>query len=330
MITDTHGDIDIINQLLRETRADYAVHCGDFGFYDEHSVERLSERELRLRLKHSSAPWHVRKTAFDLEPDALRDTLRELGLLDTLVPYFTGERRFERPVYAVWGNHEDLEVVRALKSGERTIPNLELLDETRAVDLEGGVRLLGLGGNWYLEGHALFARDVTGHGGKVRASWPQYAWLMQIEAERRPARWPIFISHVSPGKARILERLALVMGARMVFSGHMGPPMTQVYSLFSFCESHEALARSQDAFEQLQARFAQDALELDATELTAVQESLDRLDVPPLPPPERGRRAAPGSLEHRFFTTQFINLADAPSYGILEIDADRPPMFRPA
>ena len=35
LISDTHGNLDIINQLVAQTHADMAIHAGDFGFYDE-------------------------------------------------------------------------------------------------------------------------------------------------------------------------------------------------------------------------------------------------------------------------------------------------------
>ncbi len=56
LISDTHGKLWIINELVAETRADAVIHAGDFGFYDEDSYERLSERELRLHIAHSDLP----------------------------------------------------------------------------------------------------------------------------------------------------------------------------------------------------------------------------------------------------------------------------------
>ena len=42
LISDTHGNLDIINQLVAQTNADMVIHAGDFGFYDEQSIYRLS------------------------------------------------------------------------------------------------------------------------------------------------------------------------------------------------------------------------------------------------------------------------------------------------
>jgi hypothetical protein len=47
LISDTHGKLDIINELSAQTQADAVIHAGDFGFYDDESFERLSDRELK-------------------------------------------------------------------------------------------------------------------------------------------------------------------------------------------------------------------------------------------------------------------------------------------
>lgn len=38
LISDTHGNLDIINQMVTQTNADMVIHAGDFGFYDEPSI----------------------------------------------------------------------------------------------------------------------------------------------------------------------------------------------------------------------------------------------------------------------------------------------------
>lgn len=43
----------IINEKVSQTNADMVIHAGDFGFYDDQSVYRLSPRELRLSVSHS-------------------------------------------------------------------------------------------------------------------------------------------------------------------------------------------------------------------------------------------------------------------------------------
>ena len=69
LISDTHGKLGIINELVAETQADAVIHAGDFGFYDDDSYERLSERELRLNIIHSSLSPEDRERILNL-PDA--------------------------------------------------------------------------------------------------------------------------------------------------------------------------------------------------------------------------------------------------------------------
>ncbi len=53
LLSDTHGNIDIINQLVDKTKSEMVIHAGDFGFYDESSYRHLSSRELFLLITHS-------------------------------------------------------------------------------------------------------------------------------------------------------------------------------------------------------------------------------------------------------------------------------------
>ena len=72
LITDTHGSLDIINSTAQAERADVVLHAGDFGFYDHGSPERLTDRELALRITHSPLPERERKRALLVAPAALR------------------------------------------------------------------------------------------------------------------------------------------------------------------------------------------------------------------------------------------------------------------
>ena len=327
LITDTHGDIDAINALIERERADACIHCGDFGFYDDKSVERLSTREKRLRLKHSHLPRDLRRKAWKLDPGELQQTCRDAGLFDGLMPYLEGRAGFSAPVYAVWGNHEDVEVVRALRDGRHHIDNLYLLDDRHGFQPAPWLQLCGLGGNfWLSDDPALFAPELVGQGGQVRASWVQYARLLSRSTTGRVAgdapRFTIFVGHVSPGKARLLERLVLLLGADMSICGHMDPPVSHAYSLFAICEADEAMARSDRDVAQLDALWRAFDGELDDESRALVEASLEALAVPPLSAPARGQRPEPASLEARYFTTQFVNVADAPSaWSVLDIDA---------
>lgn len=40
----TTGNLRQLNELARNAKADYIIHTGDFGFYDDNSLERIAEK----------------------------------------------------------------------------------------------------------------------------------------------------------------------------------------------------------------------------------------------------------------------------------------------
>lgn len=38
------GNLRSLNELAVSARADYIIHTGDFGFYDDTSLERIAEK----------------------------------------------------------------------------------------------------------------------------------------------------------------------------------------------------------------------------------------------------------------------------------------------
>jgi len=38
------GNLRSLNDLAKSARADYIIHTGDFGFYDDSSLERIAEK----------------------------------------------------------------------------------------------------------------------------------------------------------------------------------------------------------------------------------------------------------------------------------------------
>lgn len=38
------GNLRSLNDLAREARASYIIHTGDFGFYDQTSLDRIAEK----------------------------------------------------------------------------------------------------------------------------------------------------------------------------------------------------------------------------------------------------------------------------------------------
>ncbi|MFC1783189.1 metallophosphoesterase family protein [Planctomycetota bacterium] len=101
LISDTHGHLDIINQLIEKTRCDAVIHAGDFGFNDEESCNNLSNRELKLHIVYSDLSDEEKKKLLTSSPETLKDFIVNNLPLGDLPAYIRNEKEFHVPVYAV-------------------------------------------------------------------------------------------------------------------------------------------------------------------------------------------------------------------------------------
>lgn len=230
LVSDTHGKLDCLNTLAEQSHADLIIHAGDFGFYNEKSLERLGIRELKLLITHS--PFRDKLT-YQSSREELGQLIQEYGLLGDFPEYLSGVKEFIVPVYAVWGNHDDHEVLLELRGGKR-VPNLHLLDETQQYTISDSygnpLFIYGLGGNFILNEKA-FEPTFQGEGGKVQATFHQLGTLLQnVKNLKIPS---IFVSHVSPGKEPILSRLLSHTHPDFWVSGHMGLSYPCVWNQFA-------------------------------------------------------------------------------------------------
>lgn len=44
MLTLSEGNLKLLNELAVQARADFIIHTGDFGFYDEESLKRIADK----------------------------------------------------------------------------------------------------------------------------------------------------------------------------------------------------------------------------------------------------------------------------------------------
>lgn len=242
LLSDTHGELDIINELASLTRADAVLHAGDFGFYDSSSLDRLSEREIRLLVKYSSLPLEQRSQILANAPIDLAEAVRKHRLLGCFQALLDGEKSLNVPVYAVWGNHEDTSVVDRLFRGDIAVRNLHILHHQKAYCF-GSVFLYGLGGN-LLPGSKMLQRPIAGGRGKVWTTLSQYADLVTtVERDAGAARHRILVTHVSPGKEAFMEYIAARTGAGYTVSGHMGAPTCMVWNPFAISSVEDARER---------------------------------------------------------------------------------------
>ena len=250
LISDTHGKLDIINDLADQVQADGVIHAGDFGFYDDGSYERLSNRELSLQVIHSDLPKADKDALLALPPSDRIKAVKEALPLSEFPDYVAGRKRFRFPVYAVWGNHEDIDVVDRLFRGELQVENLHLLHHRRAC-LVGSALVYGLGGN-FLVGSKLLQRPLAGGSGRIWSTLSQYADLVETLKNEQEVPGPsIFVSHVSPGKEPFVEFVGARTRADVTVSGHMGAPTCMVWNAFAIRSVEEAERHLQDGFDDV-------------------------------------------------------------------------------
>lgn len=252
LLSDTHGDLDLINFLVEKVDADMVIHAGDFGFYDDGSLYQLSHRELRLLITHSAYrdQYHIEK---DADPELLRKIIVKHKLLGAFQDYLDEKKLFSVPIYAVWGNHEDVRVLKKLVISS-TVKNLNLLYSDAHYTIEHDERelhLFGLGGN-FLKSKKLLRSPIAGQAGKVFSTLHEYGVLYKrIKQKSKPS---IFVSHVSPGKEPLLARMLIHFMPDIWISGHMGTPYTSVWNQFTIREFDESIAwfdSQLDEFKQL-------------------------------------------------------------------------------
>ncbi|KAI8724042.1 DUF2433 domain-containing protein [Fusarium sp. LHS14.1] len=241
-IADVRGNLRSLNDLAKQARADHIIHTGDFGFYDDTSLERIAEKTLKHVAQYSpliSEP--VKKAIQQGGPGPVKTRFPPSELpLSELPLLISGELKLDVPVYTVWGACEDVRVLEKFRTGEYKVPNLHIIDEARSMLLEvGGVklRLLGLGGAVVM--HKLFD---NGEGRTTIAGGQGTMWttLLQmgelVDTAHRvydPTETRIFVTHASPAREGILNQLSVTLKADFSISAGLHFRYGSSYNEFS-------------------------------------------------------------------------------------------------
>lgn len=220
LLSDTHGQIDRITELAGTTDADLCIHAGDFGFYDADSISALTQRELYLTVKHSPLPPDVKSGLLKQNAKEWRKAIKEFSLPGNFPDYLSGKRHFPIPVYAVWGNHDDVSLAVSLQ--RKPIQNLHILHEKCCSHVDC-FRLFGIGGNCVVDKNFVQTyRKASNLRCRPASHLEQYLSLLQT-ASGIPEDIPrILVTHVSPLQEPFLELLAWQTEAVLTVSGHMG------------------------------------------------------------------------------------------------------------
>ncbi|KAI9373568.1 hypothetical protein BJX61DRAFT_376171 [Aspergillus egyptiacus] len=242
-VADVRGNLKSLNELAKQARADHIIHTGDFGFYDDTSLERIADKTLKHVAQYSPLlPESVKRAIAQTPPQTSiksRFTPDQLPLSE--LPMLLDKRlTLDVPVYTVWGACEDVRVLEKFRSGEYKVDKLHIIDEanSRLLDI-GGVklRLLGLGGAVVM--HKLFD---NGEGKTTIAGGQGTMWttLLQmgelIDTANRvydPSETRIFVTHASPAREGMLNQLSVTLKADFSVSAGLHFRYGSSYNEFS-------------------------------------------------------------------------------------------------
>ncbi|KAF1984841.1 hypothetical protein K402DRAFT_413571 [Aulographum hederae CBS 113979] len=242
-IADVRGSLQSLNQLAEKANAQFILHTGDFGFYDERSLDRIAEKTLKHVAQYSPLlSESVKRQIAQAGPNQpIKDRFNRGEMPLSELPLFLNKTyTLKVPVYTVWGACEDVQVLEKLRSGEYKIDNLHIIDEAHSRLLEvGGVklRLLGLGGAVVM--HKLFD---NGEGRTTIAGGQGTMWttLLQmgelVDTANRvydPTETRIFVTHASPAREGILNQLSVTLKADFSISAGLHFRYGSSYNEFS-------------------------------------------------------------------------------------------------
>ncbi|KAJ1032854.1 hypothetical protein NDA18_001577 [Ustilago nuda] len=243
-IADVRGNLSLFNQVAAETGAQAIIHTGDFGFYDNASLERVSDRTLRHLVQYSTLIGaNLRAQLLAVDPPrgpaaaaaageksssaaGMRQQIAQQHFpLSQFSDLLRGKIKLHVPVFTVWGACEDVAILERFRTGEYEVKNLFVLDEatTKAIEVGGiRLRLFGLGGAVVL--HKLFdngegAATIAGGQGTMWTTALQIGELVDTAQKTfDPTETRLLITHASPGREGLLAQLALALKADLTLS----------------------------------------------------------------------------------------------------------------
>ncbi|KAJ5081826.1 hypothetical protein NUU61_010090 [Penicillium alfredii] len=348
-IADVRGNLKSLNELAKQARADHIIHTGDFGFYDDTSLERIADKTLKHVAQYSPLlPENVKRTIAQVPPQqSIKQRFAPEQLPLSELPMLLDKRiTLDVPVYTVWGACEDVRVLEKFRSGEYKVDKLHIIDEanSRLLDI-GGVklRLLGLGGAVVM--HKLFD---NGEGKTTIAGGQGTMWttLLQmgelIDTANRvydPSETRVFVTHASPAREGMLNQLSVTLKADFSVSAGLHFRYGSSYNEFSVNPSLDhyrgKLAASKasftDVWETVRGE-VESAISSNEAQKTLLDNALDVVQkMPsianggnPFGGPVAAGNAAGQVDESAFKNMWNFNLADAAfGYLVLEIEGGR-------
>ncbi|KAI4097982.1 MAG: hypothetical protein LQ339_006643 [Xanthoria mediterranea] len=243
-VADVRGNLKSLNDLAKQARADHIIHTGDFGFYDDTSLDRIADKTLKHVAQYSPLlSENTRRIIQTNQPqqNSLKQRFSPHELVLSELPMFINKQlTLDVPVYTVWGACEDVRVLEKFRSGEYKVDKLHIIDEASSRLLEvGGIKLrvLGLGGAVVM--HKLFD---NGEGRTTIAGGQGTMWttLLQmgelVDTANRvydPTETRVFVTHASPAREGLLNQLSVTLKADFSISAGLHFRYGSSYNEFS-------------------------------------------------------------------------------------------------
>lgn len=257
IVGDLYGQLHMIDDVIEAARGvDCVIAVGNFGFFDEHSGATTDDEVVRAYQKASAAS----KSSFPGAPAS--GSMRRSPIPGELQEYISGTRRFQVPVYVVWGEYEDIRVIEKFMSGEYKVHNLHLVDCETPVTI-GNLCLFGLGGAWNRE--RLFDHGEA-RGASVGGGARGHMWITMLQIGRLLQTWSAFQRQEEHKLAFASHKCASLGGAPLLIAMHLAVDLCigsgegaygALFSEPSVRDSEETKARFELAKAELYALYQQ-------------------------------------------------------------------------
>lgn len=235
VVGNVEGKISLLNDIAKQYNARAIIHTGNFGFYDSQSVSSLPESAL----KHVAARDLGSEAVNKMDREQISQAVLEKGLLSDFMDFVENKKHLEAPVYVIWGQYEDLNVIEKVRKGLYHIPNLYIIDHRTSHAISTGnitLRLFGLGGSYSYD--KLFdvgsgSQFVAGGEGKIWANLIQMGELLELaDHYEDQTELRIFVTQASPSKEPLAHFIAAQLKADYTISSCVDGRICSIFSDF--------------------------------------------------------------------------------------------------
>lgn len=178
----------------------------------------------------------VAEDAVQVSDEEVLEQVQQERLLSELPDFICGSKRLDVPIYVVWGQYEDIDVIEKFRKGVYHVPNLYILDHRNSYAISTGtvsLRLFGLGGSFAYS--RLFdvgegSDVVSGGQGKAWVNMVQIGELIEL-ADRydNPQEIRALVTNAPPGKEPLAQLIASYLKVRPSPASTLTNPAGSLY-----------------------------------------------------------------------------------------------------